>query len=80
MADATYDPEAVIRLAREREHIAIAMRRSGMTYEKIGERMGVTRERARQIVAKGERIEQFKRQGFVGKIEKPSGLWVWTHG
>ena len=53
MADATYDPEAVIRLARER---------------------------ARQIVAKGERIEQFKRQGFVGKIEKPSGLWVWTHG
>jgi len=67
---ADYDPEAVMRLARERERIAIEMRRSGMTYEKIGERMGITRERARQIVSKGERL---KRQGLV---RKPSGLWM----
>jgi len=69
---ADYDLEAVMRLAREREHIAIEMRRSGMTYEKIGERMGITRERARQIVAKGERL---KRQVLV---RKPSGLWMHT--
>ena len=71
----TYDPEAVIRSARERERIAIEMRRAGMTYLKIGERMGITASRARQIVSKGERIEQFRRQGFVGvKIEKPGTI------
>lgn len=62
-----------MRLAREREHAAIEMRRSGMTYEQIGERMGVTRSRARQIAIKGERIERFKHQGLV---RTPGGLWM----
>jgi DNA-binding CsgD family transcriptional regulator len=85
MADATapYDQEAVMQAARERERIAIEMRRSGMTYKKIGERMGVTAERARYIVDKGERIERFKRQGLIrkpGGLWERGGLWVWAHG
>jgi DNA-directed RNA polymerase sigma subunit (sigma70/sigma32) len=47
-----YDPE--VSEAR-REH-AWRLRKDGLTYQEIGERLGVTRERVRQMVAKHERI------------------------
>ena len=49
----------LIQTAREREREAMALRREGLSYGAIGKRFGVTRERVRQIVAKGERIERF---------------------
>jgi hypothetical protein len=39
----------------ERRMTALAMRKAGLTYKAIGERMGITRSRARQVVWKASR-------------------------
>jgi DNA-directed RNA polymerase specialized sigma subunit len=64
------DLAADMQKARERERMVMALRRSGMTYAAIAERLGVTPSRVSQIMAKGERIEQFGRQGYVGICEE----------
>lgn len=46
-------------VAWERGLEALAMREYGMTYETIGKHYGVTRERARQMVAKAERMRRW---------------------
>jgi len=64
------DLAADMQKARERERKVMAWRRSGMTYAAIAERLGVTPSRVSQIMARGERIEQFGRQGYVGICEE----------
>jgi len=64
------DLAADMQKARERERRVMAWRRSGMTYAVIAGRLGVTPSRVSQIMARGERIEQFGRQGYVGICEE----------
>lgn len=44
-----------LELLGPRSLLAVGLRRSGMTFRKIGERIGVGNKRASQIVARGER-------------------------
>lgn len=55
-------PDEVIRMKTEldllgsRTSLAVTLRRGGMTYREVGEKIGVGGKRASQIVARGERI------------------------
>ena len=40
----------------ENVRIAMEMRQANATYKEIGEKLGVTRERARQLIAKGDNL------------------------
>lgn len=44
--------------AHARAFEALALRKQGLTYREIGERIGVKAERASQLVAKGERLSR----------------------
>ena len=63
--------------ARARWSAAAYMREQGMTYKSIGERMGVNRERARQMCAAHERtVERSARslRGVRGYLELLGGV------
>ena len=47
---------------------AVTLRRGGMTYREIGEKIGVGPQRASQIVAKGERMLRWRKEG-VDEVE-----------
>ncbi len=67
-ADLIDDRDVVIRQAGwERNATALAMRAAGMTFRQIGEYMGVTTARARQRVAKAQRVRN--RPGHQSPIE-----------
>lgn len=46
--------DAVDKAAKARRAVALAMFKTGKKYKEIGEELGVTRERARQLVAKAQ--------------------------
>jgi DNA-directed RNA polymerase sigma subunit (sigma70/sigma32) len=48
-------PLRQVRPLTERESLALSLRRTGATYREIGERMGVTGVRVRQLVVEGTR-------------------------
>ena len=52
-----------LELLGSRSLLAVGLRRSGMTFRKIGERIGVGPQRASQIVARGERMLERWEQG-----------------
>lgn len=52
---------AVRQVAFEKSETALAMREAGMTLKQIGEKFGVSVERARQIVARAERRRMYGR-------------------
>lgn len=47
----------VMSKGKQRAMVALAMKRSGMTYRQVGEAMGVCSNRARQLCCKAERLE-----------------------
>lgn len=56
-AEGAWDWSCEIRraLARSKERRALALRRSGMTLTEVGHALGLSRERARQMIASAER-------------------------
>jgi hypothetical protein len=52
-----------LELLGPRKLLAVGLRRSGLTFRKIGERIGVGPNRASQIVARGERMLERWEQG-----------------
>lgn len=57
-------PVAVAQAQFDRRRAAFRMREAGLTFDAIGERLGVGRERARQIVLRGERSLRLKSSPF----------------
>ena len=51
------DKEAKQYLARQRYMDALRWREAGLTYKEIGKKFGVSIERARQMVAKADRLK-----------------------
>lgn len=52
---------------RTRRHEALALRRTGMTFRQIGNAMGVTRQRAKQMCDQAYEEERIAHEAIYGK-------------